>query len=96
MQRIGSVNLSPAQQVALERAARAPSGVLERIGPRSFGNRSWERMMNKLCAVGLFTPYVHGGYEITAAGRSLLRETTNPRPAGETRSGEGGQVDRAD
>jgi hypothetical protein len=86
MLRAKSLALSPAQRIALELAARAQSGVLERVGPRSFGNKSWERMMGRLCARGLMKPYVHGGYEITPAGRSLLAYDAWPAQRFEKRS----------
>jgi hypothetical protein len=36
------------------------------------GAAAKRRMMDRLCIMGLFTKYVHGGYEITAAGRAAL------------------------
>lgn len=40
-----------------------------------FRRHAWERMMKKLEADGLVTPYAHGGYEITPAGRSALNQS---------------------
>ncbi len=43
-----------------------------RIGTTGFGVTSSERMAQRLCELGLLKPYVHGGHEITEAGRGAL------------------------
>ena len=74
---------TPAQWRALEELGQ---GRAERLWPRGQALAAWERMMNGLCARGLATPYVHGGYEITVAGRAALNRTsptrspTSPQP----------------
>jgi hypothetical protein len=40
------------------------------------GRSAWERMMSRLCAAGLFRPYAHGGYEITAEGRRAANDAS--------------------
>jgi hypothetical protein len=66
-------DLTVPQRRELERAAADKLGVVtlqdSRRGLRSAG---WERMMKRVCALGLAKPYVWGGYEITEAGRKAL------------------------
>lgn len=45
-------------------------GIVEWGRTRGLASASWERMMERLCALGLFRRYVHGGYEITDTGRA--------------------------
>lgn len=61
-----------AQRVQLERAAKDPRGIVNVYLRHGFAYSNWRRMMHRLCVQGWFTPYVHGGYEITAAGRVVL------------------------
>lgn len=43
---------------------------------------AWHARMSRYVADGLLKPYVHGGYEITPAGRAALTESheTPPQP----------------
>jgi len=70
--------LTASQRQACERVV-AKGGVLTYIGTNGLGRSAWERMMTRLCAMGLFTPYVHGGLEITEAGREVLTEKEGRR-----------------
>lgn len=69
---------TPAQAREMARAAAHPLGIVEARWPRGLAHAGWERMMARLTAGGLMRPYVHGGFEITAAGRAAL-----PHPHGD-------------
>lgn len=60
--------LSAAQRGELERAAKHPLRLAVGVGTRGFARSSWERKMRLLCEYGLFSPYSHGGYELTEKG----------------------------
>lgn len=65
--------LTKAQRVTLERAASNPSGLIEaRIGWGGLQRAAWHARMSNIVAMGFLAPYVHGGYEITPAGRAAL------------------------
>lgn len=72
--RTEEVGLSPAQRAALERASRTADGVITKVSTSGLGYASWDRMMKRLCGLGLMKPYVHGGFEITRAGRLVLAD----------------------
>ena len=59
-----------AQQLKVVRKAVDGNGIVEWGGTRGLASSSWERMMARLCGLGLFRGYVRGGYEITDAGRA--------------------------
>lgn len=66
--------MTPAQRKWLLRANKL--GVIEPSGTKGYARNNWTRMMERLVKEGLVTPYVHGGYEITAAGQAALETTT--------------------
>ncbi len=66
------MKLTQPQRAALQRAADHPLGVVEHQGPRGLAYAVWDRMMQRLAAQALAKRYVHGGYEITDAGRAAL------------------------
>jgi hypothetical protein len=70
-------DLTDPQRKALEEAARSPLGVVEITTINGFGSRSKRLMFQRLMRDGYVREYVHGGYEITDAGRASLtgRET---------------------
>lgn len=49
----------------------ARDGHVDKLWPKGFAKASWNRMMDRLCALGLARPYLHGGYQITGAGRDM-------------------------
>jgi hypothetical protein len=57
------------------------NGLVEWQRTRGLASASWERMMERLCTLGLFRRYVHGGYEITDAGRAVHVRQRGGRPA---------------
>lgn len=69
-----TVQLTPKQRENLVKAADSPVGVVDLHCPRGFRRSAWERMMERLRTIGLVTPYVHGGYEITYTGKAALKE----------------------
>jgi hypothetical protein len=74
---MGERLLTRAQREQLGIALRSPLGVVERPHLRSgLASASWDRMMVRLEQAGYVTPYVHGGYEITDAGRTALSPTS--------------------
>jgi len=56
----------------IEQMARAiaDGGTLYWKRPRGYAEANWRRMMERLCAAGLFAPNAHDGFEITEAGRA--------------------------
>ena len=60
----------------LERAARHHLGVVDTVdtvaGWVGLQRAAWHARMSRYVADGWFKPYVHGGYEITEAGRKAL------------------------
>lgn len=58
---------------------RLLGGVQER--PYGDNFRTFDRVMDRLCALGLARPYVHGGYEITDAGRAEILRLVTAVPA---------------
>lgn len=64
--------LTKAQAAQVHRAVDG-NGVLEHRGTNGLARAGWARMMERLCAAGLFRRYVHGGYEITDLGRAADR-----------------------
>lgn len=69
-----------AQQLKVVRKAVDGDGIVEWSRTRGLGSSSWERMMTRLCGLGLFRGYVHGGYEITDAGRAADRRPQAGQP----------------
>lgn len=73
-----SVDLTEPQQAVLRRAvsSRPFPGLIDfadagvGIGLR---RSAWTKMMARLRDQGIVEPYVHGGFEVTAAGRDLMR-----------------------
>ncbi len=61
--------LTRAQRMVLFNTASSASGIAEYRNTHGLGHSSWERKMIRLCELGYFRPYVHGGYEITEAGK---------------------------
>lgn len=64
--------LTEARLRILDAAARHKLGLVERPYVIGFARTSWDRNANKLIDLGFLVPYVHGGYEITDAGRAAL------------------------
>ena len=64
--------LTSAQVKGLELAARSLLGVAVCHWPKGLARAAWERMMVRLCKLGLCEEYVHGGYQILPAGRDAL------------------------
>jgi hypothetical protein len=63
--------LTRAEKSALEHAATVPREVT--LGYNNGAAvAAKRRMYERLCAAGLMKPYVHGGYEITDAGRQAI------------------------
>lgn len=57
----------------LERAAQHPLGITDTVaGWGGLQRAGWHARMSNYVAGGYFRPYVHGGYEITPAGRAAL------------------------
>lgn len=70
--------LTEAQRRELQRADESKLGIVELLdGRRGLRRSGWERMMNRLCQRGYASPYLHGGYEITSAGREALKDKDN-------------------
>lgn len=69
-----------AQQLKVVRRAVDGNGIVEWGRTRGLASSSWERMMARLCGLGLFRRYVHGGYEITDAGRAADGRPQAGRP----------------
>jgi hypothetical protein len=69
-----------AQQLKVVRRAVDGNGIVEWGRTRGLASSSWERMMVRLCGLGLFRGYVHGGYEITDAGRAADGRPQAGRP----------------
>lgn len=66
--------LTDNQRNMLDRAAANKLGVVERPYLPGFEGVTWDRNARKLCERGYLRPYVHGGYEITDAGRKAIGE----------------------
>lgn len=64
-----AVALTRAQAAQVHRAVDG-NGLLEHRGTNGLARAAWTRMMERLCAAGIFRRYVHGGYEITDLGRA--------------------------
>lgn len=64
-----TVSLTKAQAAQVRRAVDG-NGLVEDYGTNGLARAGWIRMMERLCEAGLFRRYVHGGYEITDAGRA--------------------------
>ncbi len=66
---------------------RAQKVWLRRLGEKiqtspdymGWGNATFEKVMGNLCKLGYAEPYVHGGYQITDAGREALRGLKEPQ-----------------
>jgi len=74
------MKLTEAHEREIKAAIRSSRGVVEppsAIGGGNLRRANWLRMMDRLCAAGLFRPYVHGGYEITDEGRKALETITD-------------------
>lgn len=65
-----SGKLTDAQRRALRNIADEPG--FSPHWPKGYARASWVRCVERLCARGLARQYVHGGYEITDAGRVAL------------------------
>lgn len=64
------MRLTESQTRELAAAIADRLGLAECRSNNGLGRASWTRKMDRMCAAGLFKPYVHGGYEITEAGRT--------------------------
>jgi len=65
--------LTKAQRKELQRAADHRLGIVETgIGWGGLQRAAWHARMSVLVSRNLLKPYVHGGYEITPAGRLVL------------------------
>ena len=65
-------------QMAQVRRAVDGNGILEGRIANGLARAGWTRMMERLCAVGIFRRYVHGGYEITDLGRAADDRSKSP------------------
>lgn len=63
-------DLTQNQALILRTAASAKLGVVERPYLPGFEGVTWDHNAKKLCERGYLKPYVHGGFEITDAGRA--------------------------
>jgi hypothetical protein len=69
--------MTPARLKMLRIAAADPLGVVTMpVGRPGFSQWKWTRMMQSMSNDGFVTPYVHGGYEITSAGRLVVANST--------------------
>lgn len=69
-----SERLTAAQMKFLQALAAHPLGVLAGYGTNNgLGSAARRRMVARLNAAGLTRNYVHGGIEITDAGRAALQ-----------------------
>lgn len=67
------MKISAPQRRELEYAAANHFGLTRAAVPISgLGAAAKRKMMDRLCLMGLFRPYVHGGWEITDAGRAAI------------------------
>lgn len=75
------MNLTDAQMKFLESASQ--NDALRIDGPRGLRRAAKERMVNRLCVMGLVIPNAHGDWYITPAGRAALAslECPTPRPS---------------
>lgn len=67
------VKLTPRQREVLQ-VHCLDSGLIPEPLYRGFERIAWNRMMASLVRDGVVKHYVHGGYEITEAGRAALVE----------------------
>ncbi len=67
---VASPLLTNTQRVRLQQAARHELGLVELQAGQRYGGASIVRSMQRLCELGLFVPYVHGGWQITDLGRA--------------------------
>lgn len=65
--------MTEAQRAWLGRLGSAKQGLHR---PPGDNFRAFDRVMAKLCALGFARPYIHGGFEITEAGREKLDQKT--------------------
>lgn len=77
--------LTAPQRRELEHAAKNKLGVVTSYTVNGLGRAQWKLMMERLRLAGLVTPYVHGGYQITDAGRKVIapepaRSQVSPEP----------------
>ncbi len=56
----------------LQSAASHPGGLVERPYMVGFERVAWDRNAAAMVSAGWLSNYVHGGFEITAAGRERL------------------------
>jgi hypothetical protein len=71
-----TLKLTENRRKILQAAAddRRNLGVVERPYLIGFERVSWERNAKAMVGCGWLSPYLHGGFEITAAGRQALQE----------------------
>lgn len=68
--------MTKGQMRELQKAADSPIGVVESpINRPGFARQAWRNMMERAAEAGLCKRYVHGGYEITDAGRKAVVRT---------------------
>lgn len=65
-------DLTDNQRNMLNAAAANKLSVVERPYMPGFEGVTWDRNAHKLCERGYLKPYVHGGFEITDAGRKVI------------------------
>jgi len=79
------VRLTEKRLRILRTASDHPLGLVTRPYLTGFERVSWDRNATTLQAGGLLAPYVHGGFEITPAGRAVLeRQARRTADAGRT------------
>jgi len=66
--------LTTARLRILTAAMASPLGVVTRPYMTGFERVAWDRNARTLCDAGWLTEYVHGGFEVTAAGRASAME----------------------
>lgn len=71
------MKLTAPQRRELQYAANNQFGLTSRVAINRLGAASKRKMLARLCLLGLLKHYVHGGYEITDAGRAAIT-SANP------------------
>lgn len=75
--------LTPAQRRALEIGVRDPLGLIRYYDRGGYAARSRQKLFDRLRGAGLVSLYVHGGYEITPAGREAYDRNAYVAPRGD-------------
>lgn len=77
---VGASGLTPNRIRILQSAMDDPMSVVTKPYMPGFEGVAWDRNAKTLCERGYLKPYVHGGYEITDAGRAALAKVGSPAP----------------